>query len=63
MPVILLKAVNLQGQSTVSSDSYGCPVYRTRQRGETLIFSANLRTKVAPSKWVLTGTAMILEAP
>jgi dynein heavy chain len=63
MPVLLLKAVNTHGQNSPSTESYSCPVYRTRQRGDTFVFSVDLRTKASPSKWILTGTAMILDAP
>jgi dynein heavy chain len=40
---------------------FECPVYRTRQRGSTYIFTAQLRTKASPSKWVVAGASLIME--
>ena len=42
-------------------DVYGCPVYKTTQRGPTYVFTANLRSKAAPTKWVLAGVGMIMD--
>ncbi|KAE9226456.1 Dynein beta chain, flagellar outer arm [Phytophthora fragariae] len=44
-----------------SGNVFECPVYRTQQRGPTLIFMSPLRTKVPPAKWVLAGVAMLME--
>ncbi|KAL3657725.1 hypothetical protein V7S43_017298 [Phytophthora oleae] len=44
-----------------SANVFECPVYRTQQRGPTLIFMSPLRTKVPPAKWVLAGVAMLME--
>jgi dynein heavy chain len=47
--------------ATASGNVFECPVYRTQQRGPTLIFMSPLRTKVPPAKWVLAGVAMLME--
>lgn len=31
---------------------YDCPVYKTRSRGPTYIWTFNLKSKERPSKWV-----------
>ncbi|TYZ60954.1 hypothetical protein PybrP1_011234 [[Pythium] brassicae (nom. inval.)] len=43
------------------SGVFDCPVYKTQQRGPTYVFSAQLRTKAPPSKWILAGVALLLE--
>ena len=40
---------------------YECPVYKTRQRGPTYIWTFNLRTKEKASKWVLAGASLLLQ--
>merc|ERR1712025_930976 len=45
LPVILLKAVNVSVKKKQQPQVYQCPVYATRQRGNTFIFTANLKTK------------------
>jgi hypothetical protein len=40
---------------------YECPVYKTRQRGPTYVWTFNLRTKEKASKWVLAGVALLLQ--
>ncbi|KAG7392404.1 hypothetical protein PHYPSEUDO_000812 [Phytophthora pseudosyringae] len=47
--------------AATSGNVFECPVYRTQQRGPTLIFMSPLRTKVPPAKWVLAGVAMLME--
>jgi hypothetical protein len=32
-----------------------------QQRGPTYVFSASLRTKVAPARWVLAGAVMVMD--
>lgn len=67
MPVLLLKAVVVtdsdRAKKKDARDVYDCPVYMTQQRGPTLVFSAGLKTKVPPSKWILSGAAIVLEPP
>lgn len=65
MPVVNCRAVLANRRDAMStsagSNVFECPVYRTQQRGSTFIFSAQLRTKAPPSKWVLAGVALLME--
>ncbi|RLN89500.1 hypothetical protein BBJ28_00002039 [Nothophytophthora sp. Chile5] len=47
--------------AATSGNVFECPVYRTQQRGPTLVFVSPLRTKAPPAKWVLAGVAMLME--
>ena len=40
---------------------YECPVYKTRMRGPTFVWTFNLKTKEKASKWVLAGVALLLQ--
>ncbi|XP_039572044.1 dynein heavy chain 17, axonemal isoform X2 [Passer montanus] len=60
MPVILLRAVPVDRMDTVNV--YECPVYKTRTRGPTYVWTFNLKTKEKAAKWVLAGVALLLEA-
>ena len=51
-----------------SRDQYACPCYKTQSRATDrgaptggFVFTAGLRTKAAPTKWVLAGVALILD--
>jgi len=44
-----------------TGSSYSCPVFQTTQRGPTYVFSAGLKTKYPPGKWVLGGVALIMD--
>ena len=59
MPIIHIRAVTQDKQEL--RQLYECPVYKTRQRGNTYIWTFNLRTKEKPSKWVLAGVALLLQ--
>ncbi|OQS01624.1 dynein heavy chain [Achlya hypogyna] len=59
MPIINCRAVLATAGS--SSNAFECPVYRTQQRGPTYIFTAQLRSKVPPAKWVLAGAILVME--
>lgn len=69
MPVIYVKAVPVEpswepsavGYLRRQSDIYECPVYVTSFRGPTYVFLSTLKTKDPCSKWVLTGTAIIMQ--
>ncbi|CAF1482839.1 unnamed protein product, partial [Didymodactylos carnosus] len=39
---------------------YECPVYKTKQRGPTFVWTFNLRTKEKAAKWVLGGVCLLL---
>ncbi|KAG8180010.1 hypothetical protein JTE90_020965 [Oedothorax gibbosus] len=59
MPVICLRSV-LSDKVDVRN-AYPCPVYRTRQRGNTFVWEFPLRTSDPPDKWVIAGTALLLQ--
>ncbi|RVE68725.1 hypothetical protein OJAV_G00094270 [Oryzias javanicus] len=59
MPVIYIKAVPADKQE--NKDIYRCPVYRTRQRGPTYVWTFNLKTKEKPSTWTIAGVALLLQ--
>jgi len=69
MPVIYVKAVAVQpswepsavGYLRRVADIYECPVYITSFRGHTYVFLATLKTVDPCSKWVLTGTAILMQ--
>ena len=57
MPVIHLKAVPIDKADV---NGYPCPIYRTKQRGATYIWTLNLKSKDPINKWVLGGVSMLL---
>ncbi|NXG00005.1 DYH17 protein, partial [Sakesphorus luctuosus] len=59
MPVILLRAIPVDRVDT--TNVYECPVYKTRMRGPTYVWTFNLKTKEKAAKWVLAGVALLLE--
>ncbi|XP_057215442.1 dynein heavy chain 9, axonemal [Triplophysa rosa] len=59
MPVIFIRAIPVDKQET--RNVYQCPVYKTRQRGPTYVWTFNLKTKENPSKWTLAGVALLLQ--
>ncbi|XP_063098488.1 dynein axonemal heavy chain 9 isoform X2 [Cavia porcellus] len=59
MPVMFIKAIPANKQDC--HNVYSCPVYKTRQRGPTYVWTFNLKTKESPSKWVLAGVALLLQ--
>ena len=69
LPVVYIKAVPVQSTWEPSSvgylrrqpDIYECPVYVTSFRGHTYIFLATLKTIDPCNKWVLTGTAILMQ--
>ena len=58
MPVINCKAAPAD---RVESNIYKCPCYKHLRRGPTYVFSAPLKTKAAAAKWVLAGTALVMD--
>lgn len=60
MPVMNIRAITQDKQELRSM--YECPVYKTRQRGPTYVWTFNLKTKDKPSKWTLAGVALLLQA-
>ena len=59
MPVIFIKAIPVDKQET--RNIYECPVYKTRTRGPTFVWTFNLKTKEKPSKWIIAGVALLLQ--
>ncbi len=58
MPVLYIRAIPIDQQDV--RNTYECPVYRTKLRGSTFIWSFRLKTRQPPAKWVLSGTALLL---
>eukprot|EP01041_Mallomonas_annulata_P001785 gene1785-3464_t len=69
MPLIYVKAVTVQSNWEPSAvgylrhkpDIYECPVYITSFRGFTYVFLSTLKTVDPKTKWVLTGTAILMQ--
>ena len=40
---------------------YPCPVYKTKMRGPTFVWTFNLKTKEKPAKWTVGGVALLLQ--
>jgi dynein heavy chain len=60
MPAVNCRAVTVNRLEAGSA--YHCPVYKTRARGAgTFVFSAQLKTKSPPARWVLAGVALVLD--
>ncbi|XP_043925658.1 dynein axonemal heavy chain 17-like [Protopterus annectens] len=59
MPVIFIKAIPVDRQET--KNIYECPVFKTRIRGPTYVWTFNLKTKEKPSKWILAAVALLLQ--
>lgn len=60
MPVLLIRAIPIDKQD--NKNMYQCPIYKTRQRGPTYVWTFNLKTKEKASKWTLAGVAMLLQS-
>lgn len=59
MPVIFVKAIPVDRMET--KNVYECPVYKTRIRGPTYVWTFNLKTKEKAAKWVLAAVALLLQ--
>lgn len=57
VPVIFIRAITVDKKDT--KGVYDCPVYRTRQRGPTYVWTFSLKTKERPQKWILAGVALL----
>ncbi|XP_039082400.1 dynein heavy chain 17, axonemal [Hyaena hyaena] len=60
MPVIFIKAIPVDRMET--KNIYECPVYKTRIRGPTYVWTFNLKTKEKAAKWILAAVALLLQA-
>ncbi|KAG5856708.1 hypothetical protein ANANG_G00010770 [Anguilla anguilla] len=58
MPVVFLRAMPSDRQELKSI--YECPVYKTKVRGPTYVWTFPLKTRDPPAKWVLAGVALLL---
>lgn len=59
LPVVFIRAITQDKQDL--RNMYDCPVYKTRTRGPTFVWTFNLKTKEKPLKWTLAGVAIILQ--
>lgn len=59
MPVVYIKAIT-QDKAEIKN-MYECPVYRTRLRGPTYVWTFNLKTRERATKWTLAGVAIVLQ--
>ncbi|KAB1266021.1 Dynein heavy chain 17; axonemal [Camelus dromedarius] len=59
MPVIFIKAIPVD--RTETKNIYECPVYKTRIRGPTYVWTFNLKTKEKAAKWILAAVALLLQ--
>ncbi|KAK0098489.1 hypothetical protein PV326_007920 [Microctonus aethiopoides] len=59
MPVVYIKAITQDKREV--KNIYECPVYKTRLRGPTYVWTFSLRSKEKPTKWTLAGVAIILQ--
>lgn len=58
MPVIYVKALIEDKHDLINL--YECPIYKTRMRGPTYVWTFNLRTREKPAKWIVAGVALLL---
>ena len=59
MPVTFIRGISVDKQET--RNIYECPVYKTKMRGPTFVWTFNLKSKERPAKWVLGGVALLLQ--
>ncbi|XP_008068583.1 dynein heavy chain 17, axonemal [Carlito syrichta] len=59
MPVIFIRAIPVD--RTETKNTYECPVYKTRVRGPTYVWTFNLKTKEKAAKWILAAVALLLQ--
>lgn len=60
VPIVHCKALMVQ-DGKVDKGIYQCPCYMTTNRDKSYVFTAQLKTKHNPAKWVLAGAALILD--
>jgi dynein heavy chain len=61
MPVIYCKAVLQPQEGKEEKGYFYCPAYVTEERGKTFVFTAQLKTKHHPRKWILAGVALLMD--
>ncbi|XP_029444925.1 dynein heavy chain 11, axonemal [Rhinatrema bivittatum] len=57
MPVMFVRAIPVDKQET--KNIYACPVYKTKTRGPTYVWTFNLKSRDKPAKWILAGVALL----
>ncbi|XP_030057583.1 dynein axonemal heavy chain 11 [Microcaecilia unicolor] len=57
MPVIFVRASPVDKQEP--KNIYACPVYKTKSRGFTYVWTFNLKSRHKPAKWILAGVALL----
>ena len=60
MPVVNVRSVLLEKLDL--KGVFQCPVYKTQQRGPTYVFSAQLKTKSVPARWVMAGACCVFDS-
>ncbi|XP_023680034.2 dynein axonemal heavy chain 11 isoform X2 [Paramormyrops kingsleyae] len=58
MPVLYLRAAPFDQPEP--GDTYECPLYKTKRRGPTYVWTFPLRTRDPSAKWILAGAALLL---
>lgn len=61
IPVVYCKAVNIPPEGKEDKTVYQCPAYKTEDRSATYVFTAQLKTRAPPRKWILAGVAIIMD--
>jgi len=61
VPVVNCRATIAPPEGKEDKTLYQCPVYKTEARGATYVFTAQLKTKAPPQRWILAGVALILD--
>lgn len=58
MPVLYLRAAPFDQPEP--GNTYECPLYKTKLRGPTYVWTFPLRTRDPSAKWILAGAALLL---
>lgn len=61
VPVVNCRAAVIPQNEKEEKNIFQCPCYKTETRGATYVFTAQLKTKAPPQKWILAGVAIILD--
>jgi len=61
IPVVYCKALPLPPEGKEDKTVYQCPAYKTEDRNATYVFTAQLKTRYPPRKWILAGVAIIMD--
>ena len=61
LPVVYCKALVIPLEGKEDKTLYQCPCYKTEDRAATYVFTAQLKTRFPPRKWILSGCSLILD--